>query len=247
MSETTVLSNPLTRNKEGLFDNITYTRKENGKIDWRAMIPKEFLVVNKQWFESRSRAIPDTTDGLIDAQLLILLDGIKYVADLRGYYAVKYPNIESSPVHCTAVCEINWMSNYESDNEEKTFSGVGDANEYNTKGFGRNFLGPIAENRAFVRAVRNFLGIRILGQDEVSSEVAVTEPQESKIDPFFAELENLLNEKKMTFEAIKDRLIKEGKQIENILNLKDLPRDIAFYVMEKLKKVKTADKNTSKP
>jgi hypothetical protein len=45
---------------------------------------------------------------------------------------------------------------------------VANATYDNTDGFGQKFLETIAANRAFVRTVRNFLGIHIVGEDEIS-------------------------------------------------------------------------------
>ncbi len=49
------------------------------------------------------------------------------------------------------------------------FSDVGSATLDNTAGFGKLYLAPVAANRAFVRCVRNFLGINIVAQDEVKA------------------------------------------------------------------------------
>src|SRR5437868_6797974 len=52
------------RNRYGLLEDkdIKYIYNEQGLIDYRAMIPKEFLVVNKQAF--KNKPIPDSIDGL---------------------------------------------------------------------------------------------------------------------------------------------------------------------------------------
>ena len=52
---------------------------------------------------------------------------------------------------------------------DNTFSAIGDASPNNTESFARFYLGPIAENRAFVRCVRNFLKINVVAQEELGS------------------------------------------------------------------------------
>jgi hypothetical protein len=63
---------------------------------------------------------------------------------------------------------INWIENYES-NGTQTFASIANATTINTNGFAAKFLECIAENRAFVRCVRNFLNIHIVGSDEIDS------------------------------------------------------------------------------
>jgi hypothetical protein len=65
---------------------------------------------------------------------------------------------------------INWIENYEGAyGHTQTFSSIANATTNNTNGFAAKFLECIAENRAFVRTVRNFLGIHIVGADEIDS------------------------------------------------------------------------------
>ena len=52
------------RNEHGLLENVDYTFKEDGSIDWRAMIKPEFLYPNK---ENR----PIYRAGLIYLKILI--------------------------------------------------------------------------------------------------------------------------------------------------------------------------------
>ena len=63
---------------------------------------------------------------------------------------------------------INWIENYESCCSQ-TFASIANATTHNTNGFAAKFLECIAENRAFVRTVRNFLGVHIVGADEIDS------------------------------------------------------------------------------
>src|SRR5438045_1007883 len=76
------------RNEFGLIvdDSINYIYNDDGTINWRKMIPVEFLVPNKQAF--KNKPVPETIDGLSDAELLMKLGGTKLLAQLRGLSSV---------------------------------------------------------------------------------------------------------------------------------------------------------------
>ncbi len=164
------MSNPekFKRNEHGLLESVDYVFNEDGSVNWRAMIKPEHLYPNKDWFEYRKMPVPDSVDGLDDNQLLIKLSGIKELARLRGLHNVTYDITESSDTRVVVQCLISWISNYES-NGTQTFSSIANATTNNTNGFAAKFLECIAENRAFVRCVRNFLNIHIVGGDEIDS------------------------------------------------------------------------------
>ena len=120
-----------------------------------------------------------------------------------------------------------------------TFSSIGDASHENTKSFAKLFLGPIAENRAFVRCVRNFLKINIVGAEELGDTKFAPETSvENKSDPYNV-LENVMKEKGVTFEQIKNKLVKEGyEDSKELKSASDLPKCKIFELVERLKKVK---------
>jgi len=159
--------NKYKRNELGLIDGVEYKFNEDGSINWRAMIKPEHLYPNKDWFETRKLQVPDSVEGLGDHQLLVKLAGIKELARLRGFLDVQFKIETISSHYATAVCCISWMPNYESDGNAQTFTSTANATSENCSGFGIKFLEPIAENRAFVRSVRNYLNIHIVGDDEI--------------------------------------------------------------------------------
>ena len=156
------------RNEHGLLDAVDYIFNEDGSVNWRAMINSEHLYPNKDWFEMRKMPMPNSIEGLDDSQLLIKLGGIKELAKLRGFHNVTYDITESSDSRVVVQCMINWIENYEGSCSQ-TFASIANATTSNTNGFAAKFLECIAENRAFVRTVRNFLGIHIVGADEIDS------------------------------------------------------------------------------
>jgi hypothetical protein len=157
------------RNGHGLLENVDYEFNEDGTVNWRAMIKPEFLYANKGWFDARNKPVPASTEGLDDKQLLIMLGGIKDLAKMRGYHTVDFKVDNISDGYVTAKCQIDWIENYESANigVYPRYTDVANATLANTDNFCAKFLETIACNRAFVRCVRNYLNIHIVGADEI--------------------------------------------------------------------------------
>lgn len=155
------------RDDNGLLKNIQYIFTEDGSVDWRLMVKAEHLFPNKGWFQLRNQEVPTSAEGLRDDQLLIKLGGIKELARLRGFSNVSYTTEKCELDHVAVNCEISFIPNYETGGQEVTYQDIANATLDNTYDFGQNFLETIACNRAFVRCVRNFLNIHIVGSDEI--------------------------------------------------------------------------------
>lgn len=223
------------RNEYGLISNgsVKYFYTPEGAIDWRKMINSKHLVPNKQNFEKFGKQVPKNIEGLEDKDLLILLAGIKELAQIRGFSSVEYQICSPAGDYIAAICKISWFPNFETENKPVTFSAIGDASPFNTTSFGKNFLGPIAENRAFVRCVRNFLKINITGQDEMapSTSEQIVEDTSSNI------LEELMKKYGVTFQKIKEKLIEEKfDKAENLQSISDIPKFKQFELIERIKK-----------
>ena len=155
------------RDENGLLLNVQYIFNEDGSVNWRAMIQEEHLFPNRSWFESRGKDLPPSITGLKDNQLLIKLSGIKELAKLRGFSNVNYAFKKCEEGHVAVTCGINFIPNYETAGEQVYFEDAANATLNNTSSFATKFLETIACNRAFVRAVRNFLNVHIVGDDEI--------------------------------------------------------------------------------
>ena len=155
------------RDEGGLLCNMQYTFNEDGSVDWRSMIRDEYLFPNKSWFELRKKDMPRSIDGLADHQLLIKLGGIKELARLRGFKSVKYDFIKCEHDHVAVICSMDFVGNYETGGNIITFQDSANATIENTNSFAKKFLETIACNRSFVRCVRNFLNVHIVGDDEM--------------------------------------------------------------------------------
>ena len=181
------------RNEKGLLEETDYKFNEDGSVDWRSMIDPKHLYPNKGWFESRGEPMPRSPEGLADNQLLIKLSGIKELAKLRGFDGVRYEVIKCEKDHVAVKCHIAWIPNFESGmyysfkkgeedyfNSRVAFEDIANATTENTSNFAQKFLETIAANRAFVRCVRNFLNVHIVGADEIDSSQTNTSPPVTK-------------------------------------------------------------------
>ncbi len=244
---------PTARDERGLLKNVKYVFKEDGTVDWRKMLKPEHFVPN------REKTKETDISKIPDEHLLILLDGIKYLAKIRGYHEIEYSPIGSLPFqdYVNVKCTIRWIKNFEEDHCQ-TFSDIGDACLNSTKGFGSLFLGPIAANRAFIRCVRNYLGISIYGKEEMAPEgdeerqnaEKASRSGDSAAPPATDKPHKiLLNKMKqynppLTFSAVKDKMIQEGEPgAKNWETIEDIPNIVIFKILErmneKLKKAKS--------
>jgi hypothetical protein len=139
---------------------------KNGFVDWRGLINPEHLYINTDWFQYRKQEVPSSVEGLADHQLCIKLSGIKELARLRGFTSVRKNLTHVSPEHIVSGCQISWIGNQETNFEPVEYEDYASATVNNCDNFGLNFLETIACNRSFIRCVRNFLNIHIVGVDE---------------------------------------------------------------------------------
>jgi len=219
------------RDKHGLIPDVKYPFNDEGLIDWRKMLRTEHLVPNRQ-----KTSETDVTK-LEDKDLIILLGGIKELAQTRGYTDVRYDVHSPSSDYVVSTCSITWIPNYETEGREVTFSAIGDASPNNTQSFAKYFLGPIAENRSFVRCVRNFLKINIVAQEELGNAKLLQDSNSSnQTDPKYL-LEAVMKEKGITWDQIKNKLIKEEfPKAETMASTSDIPKNKIFELIQRIKK-----------
>ena len=221
------------RDESGLIiePKVEYVFNENGTVDWRKMVKEEFLVPNKQKTQETD------VSKLEDHQLIVLLGGIKELAQIRGYTNVRYDVTSPSSDYVVATCSIDWIPNYETEGRAVTFSAIGDASPSNTQSFAKFFLGPIAENRSFVRCVRNFLKINIVAQEELgSTKLFEDSPAENQTDPKFL-LERVMKDKNVSFSQVKTRLTQEGfSGADEFESVGDIPKAKVFELIQRIQK-----------
>ena len=227
----------VTRNQYGLIEDQTlnYVFNDDGTINWRKMVKTEHLVPNRQKTQETD------VSKLQDKDLLILLGGIKELAQIRGYTSVEYKVVAASESYFATSCRITWLPNYETGGKEVVFESLADATLNNTKSFAKFFLAAIAENRAFVRCVRNFLKINIVSQEELGDAKLVDDShsvQENPTSPYSL-LEKIMKDKNLTFEQLKKKLIKENFSGADGLNsVAEIPKVKIFELVDRIKKIK---------
>lgn len=232
------------RDENGLIKGLDYKYNEDGTINWREMIPKEYIVINSERF--KSKPMPESIDGLEDRDLLILLGGIKEVAKIRGLIRRSTNIVESSPDRVVSTCEVEFIPNYETGGIGYIYSDAANATLENCSDFTKYYLETIASNRAFVRAVRNALRIDIVGADEVKgtgfqpSANSMIE-KSSPIKPVDS-LRDLVKQVGInSFEDFQKTLIKSNKEDfpESMVSVwqsfNDIPNDKIFKLMSLVK------------
>lgn len=246
------------RNEFGLKElpeGQEYKFKETGEVDWAAMIPSQYLVINKSYenkiVEKLGKPLSEVTvDEVEDHQKLTLLMGSRFLLDLRGYSKLKYsPPVYGSNGSVSVECEITFLPNYETEMRELVFSGIGEATTNNAGPIGKNkmgewayYLAAVAENRAFVRCLRNALRINILSKEEAQFETIEAAPlPTSGLDPH-SMLQGILDSKKpkINFEVLKKTVIghykdKVKSDPSQWTSMKDIPPNDIFILIGLLK------------
>jgi hypothetical protein len=227
------------RDENGLISQpkVEYVYDDRGFVDWRKMVKPEYLVSNRQ------RTQESDITKLEDKDLLILLGGIKELAQIRGYDAVEYDVKTPSADYVVATCRIKWIPNFETEGRGILFSAIADASPGNTHSFASDYLAAIAENRSFVRCVRNFLRINIVGQDELgagggSKQAQSNDTQAASFNPK-EHLSALMKQRGITFEKLKAKLVQEEYEKSDAFNsVKDIPNIKIFELIDRIQNSK---------
>lgn len=233
------------RLENGLVEGIDY-KYENGRINWRAMVPKEFLYINvqhKDRLEKRlNKKFEDiTVEEVDDKELILLLGGIRYLMELRGINSLYSSIFSASQDYAAVNCQIEFIPNLENPTG-LTYSDNACAHLNNTRNFAQQYLIEMASNRAMCRVVRAALRISVVSKEELLEGLDESNgnSDQNSFGPYQT-IERLMSEKKKTFEDLKEKLITSGDEEANsYTKLKDIPPAKIFKLIEKLKKVKPA-------
>lgn len=197
--------------------NIEYVYKENGFVDWKKMIPKEYFYPNLKEIEKDSIEIPEDISTLDDKYLLIKLGGLKELARIRGLKSVKKDFLESTGEKVVVKTTVVFTGNYETRFQDLVYEDIASATVHNTGELSVMYLETIASNRSLARAIRNALGIDITAYEEIKKEQEKTanEVQENT-DPRES-LKHLCSNKKVSI--INEEEVKEEIYLNSIDNL----------------------------
>ncbi len=227
------------RLENGLIENLNYVRdEETGRINWLKMIPEKYLYINQDKMDKIKKRLNKSKEEITiadveDTEKVITLQGIRYALDLRGYKKVSIKVDKASQDYAAATSEITFIPN-EEEAFEQVFTACACAWASNTKSFYQNYLIEAASNRALCRAVRNFLKINIISNDELGGEEVVEESPPSSIQPIDM-LSKLLIQKNITFNQLKEEYKDESAAWKE---LKDIPKPKILYIMGKIRSIK---------
>lgn len=231
--------------ENGLVKNEGYFFNEYGGIDWKKMIPSKFLYVNndpknrarlEKKYGKNYEEIDPIKDNVEDVDLIQTLGAAKYLLRLRGFSDIKYTIKEASENYAAVNCRIVFRGNYESQNEPFPFEDNACATPSNTNGFGQRYLLEMATNRSFVRCIRNALNIGIVNKEEIFTGTT-DEPKSSAPNKQVKLLDELMSKKGVRWEHIVAKLKGENSWKDEYESIGDLPKDILFSLIERIKKV----------
>lgn len=230
------------RNDKGLLSELEYQYAPNGLVLWRKVIRPEFLVPNKERFpdKTKEQLAEMNVAELTDDQLVIKLAGLRELAMIRGYTRIQHVPLHIDKEYVAARCIITWIPNFETCFALVETDAWADAHVFNVSELGRSHLAAFAENRAFGRAVRNFLNIPILGEYESDKtrEETVPTSNTTTVNPETV-LANLLTSKGYSFEELKAKLVKSNiENAEHFNSISDIPKEKIFGIIERLKEIK---------
>lgn len=231
------------RLENGLIDGLNYIRDgKTNKIDWLKMIPPEYLYINndkKAQIEKRLGKPFDqiTVADAIDTELVVTLQGIRWLLDTIGYKQVKMKIDAATPDYAAATCEITFIPNDE-EKFEQIYSASASAHPGNTKHWYANYLIEASSNRAMCRAVRGYARVNVVSREELGANL---DSNESTVETAPVKqiklLSDLMDKKMVKFDPHIVKKLKDANQYkEEYKSVNDLPKEVIFDLLERLKK-----------
>ena len=190
-----------------LSSGVDYEFNESGHIDWKSMVLKktELLMPNRSWFFGREPETPKNVSDMEnpkEEQLALTLRATQWLLNSRGYTNVEYNPIcrvrDGDQDMAVYSCKITFKGNYETDFETVVYEAIASATESNTNGhIAQSYLDSTSQNRALSRAVRGFLGVHIVSDEEMGDVAPKVDNSgdEGKKLSFHTTLEKLWSEK----------------------------------------------------
>lgn len=183
------------RNNDYLLNKVQYFFKEDGRINWRKMISKDHITLNAFNFACRGKDVSSLSkedyqraiDEASEEDLVIKLGGFREIAEIRGFRSISSRIENQVDGKVSVAVTIFWMPNFENPTGLEV-TAIASASRENTDERFAKYLETIAENRAFVRAVRHSLGIIAVGQDEIKQEDVKVETRNIKLHSVLLEL-----------------------------------------------------------
>jgi hypothetical protein len=232
----------MTRLENGLIEGLNYVRDEKTKrIDWLRTLPIEHVYINpdkkSQLEKSLNKKFEDIKINEVkDTDIILILSGIRWLLDIRGYKYVKMTVNSSNLEYSAVTCEICFLP-IEGEGEQ-IFTACASAHFGNTANFARQYLLEIASNRALARCCRNALGISSISREELGASIE-QQPTERTILSDSTQIKlltDIMDAKKVNWNLIKEKLKSENKFDESWTSVEKLPKDLVFELINRLKK-----------
>ncbi len=230
------------RDSRGLINNLDYVYSKNGFVDWRAMVNSDFIVMNKDaakkaGFDLETASDEDKRAKMLewnDDKKIILLGGLRDLAKIRGFLKVDQ-EVKRTDGIATAVCSITWIPNFETDYKEVTYTAVGSATDQTIPFPYSQYLESIASNRAFCRAVREYLGILVVSDEELNPSGEDVKVKGGDADPW-ASIKSKCENKGIDFPTLKTWMEGHGMSIPSSCNsIESIPQNMIFNVLNLIK------------
>lgn len=240
----------LLREENGLLRNLEYKYDKYGMIAWKEMLNPEFVVLNRMKFAKDGidtySLSKDETEKIkaeaTDDKLLVTLAGFRELARIRGYKSV-LPAVSVRPDGgVISECTITWIKNFETNFEEVITRGIASASTETVAPTYQPFLEAIASNRAFVRCVREFLGIFTICEEEILIEdvkVAAAKPGsplhllQKTCSTYNLKIEDL----KQIFREQVENNSEETGWLDSWISFESLPTSVIATLVPKINKI----------
>ena len=202
---------------------------------WRDIIDKKYLYVNRQYFIDRNQDVPRMSKKLKDEEILIKLGGIRQLLNHVGYSSVKFEIHDAQKDHVAATCVITFLP----EGKEVTYSGVASVHEGNADFFSQSYAAAVCSNRAFVRCVRNFLNINVVCDEELNPEEREEGHTQSSlpVNPR-AILAKTLDKNNLTLKDFKDKYLSKhmkDDEMEEIVDVTQLDERLCFVLIKEIR------------
>lgn len=229
------------RDSNNLIKGINYEYDEYGFVKWRNLIKSEHIVLNKAAFAKDGDDITALTKEeteekkltVSEDKLLIKLAGFRDLCNLRGFISI-LPSISYKDSQ-SVICEttIEWLPNFETGFNIVKTRGIASASPASVAPTYVPFLEAIASNRAFVRAVREFLRIFTVCEEEMNMNEIVEVSSVLRPSKY---LSKICKEKSISFDTLLSYLEANGLSISESMDcFEKIPDKIATTALELIK------------
>jgi hypothetical protein len=220
-----------------------FPKDDLGMVDWKELVPKKYMDLSEEWCsangitksEMTREEIEEKLDEVGDEAKVILLAGFKTVAKIRGLQSIKSCIVRSDSDSAVAECKLTFT---DMDGELKVATGNANASKENTSFPFSMYLESMAENRAFIRAVRYGLNINIIGYEELTGkesgrgETTGFDEEGGSLSPQET-LKQIVEAKNKTLGELRAHLQKKDyKNLkEEYKDFADIPAEVCFEIV----------------